>query len=166
VRYADHPTAEVEVYVDAPPARVWPLVTDVGLPARFSPELVSATWADDAPGPAVGARIVGRSRHPAIGEWETTSTVVACEPERVFGWAVGDPEQPAATWRFELAAEGSGTRLRQWVQVGPGRSGLTGAIEARPDKEERIVAARLGEWRAGMTATLTGIKELAEAGPG
>ncbi len=42
-----------------------------------------------------------------------------------------------------------------WDRVRPG---LTAAIEARPDKEERIVDRRLGEWRRNMQATVDGIK--------
>jgi hypothetical protein len=58
--------------------------------------------------------------------------------------------------------EGGGTRLRQWMRMGPAPSGLTPAIEAMPDKEERIVARRLDEHRFNMLATLAGIKDLAE----
>ena len=164
MRYADGPTAEVEVEVDAPVERVWALVSDIALPARFSSELQSARWLDD--GPALGARFVGRIQHPAAGTWETTCVVTRCEPHRSFEWAVGDPEHPSARWRFDLEPRaGGGTRLRQWMQMGPAPSGLTPAIEAMPDKEERIVARRLEEHRANMGATLTGIKELAESAP-
>ena len=52
--------------------------------------------------------------------------------------------------------------LEQWFQMGPARSGLNVAIDAMPDKEERIVARRLDEHRANMEANLAGIKELAE----
>ena len=50
------------------------------------------------------------------------------------------------------------------MQIGPGPSGITDLIEARPDKESRILHRRLGEHHANMTATLAGIKDLAEAG--
>ena len=60
---------------------------------------------------------------------------------------------------------GGGTRLRQWMCMGPAPSGLTPAIEAMPDKEERIIARRLDEHRANMAATVAGIKELAESAP-
>jgi uncharacterized protein YndB with AHSA1/START domain len=164
VRYADGPTTDVEVEVDAPVARVWALVTDIDLPARFSSELQGARWLDD--GPSVGARFVGRSQHPAAGTWETTCVVTRCEAHRSFEWAVGDPAFPSARWRFDLEPQaGGGTRLRQWMQMGPGPSGLTPAIEAMPDKEERIIARRLEEHRANMGATLAGIKELAESEP-
>jgi uncharacterized protein YndB with AHSA1/START domain len=163
VRYADEPTVEVEIHVDAPLSRVWDLVTDIDLPARFSEEFQGATWLDDG-GPSVGSRFAGRNRHPAVGEWTTTSYVVACEPERIFAWAVGDPEEPGASWRFELEPDGTGTRLKQWMRMGPARSGLNAAIDAMPDKEERIIARRQDEHRKNMTATLEGIKALAEGG--
>jgi uncharacterized protein YndB with AHSA1/START domain len=161
VRYADGPTAEVEVVVDAPLERVWALVIDIDLPARFSPELVGAEWLDE--GPALSARFVGRSRHEALGEWETTSWVTRYDPPRSFGWAVSDPDEPSATWWFELEQEEAGVRLRQRARMGPAPSGLSIAIAAMPEKEERIVARRLQEFERGMQATLDGIKQLAEA---
>jgi uncharacterized protein YndB with AHSA1/START domain len=158
VKYADGPTVEVQTLIDAPPAVVWSLVSDIATPARFSEELQEARWLDEE-------RFVGRSAHPAIGEWETTCTVVAREPERVFGWIVGDPGHPSATWRFTLEPDGERTVLRQWMRMGPAPSGLNIAIEARPDKEERIVARRLEEHRANMQITVDGIKRLAEEHP-
>ena len=162
MRYADTPSTDVEAEILAPPDRVWELVTDINLPARFSSEFQGAEWVDD--GPALGARFVGRSGHPAIGEWQTTCTVTGYDVGRVFEWTVGDLDVPAARWRFELEPTAGGVRLRQWAQMGPGRSGLTPAIERMPDKEERIVARRLEEWRTNMAANLQGIKDLAEAG--
>jgi len=166
VKYADGPTTSAEVVVDAPAERVWALVTDIALPAKFSSELQGAEWVAPADGPAVGAWFVGRSCHPAVGEWETLCVVVECEPGRAFGWAVGDPDDPSARWRFDLTPEGDGVRLRQWMQMGPAPSGLTPAIEAMPDKEERIVARRLSEHQGNMQATIEGIKAEAEAAGG
>jgi hypothetical protein len=155
VRYADGPTVQVETHVDAPPTVVWSLVSDVTTPVRFSEELEDVRWIDDR-------RFVGRSSHPAAGTWETTCTVVTREPERLFGWVVGDPGHPSASWRFALEPAGAGTLLRQWMRMGPAPSGLTPAIQAYPDKEERIVARRLAEHRANMQRTVDGIKQLAE----
>ena len=160
--YADRPTVEVAVEVRAPVERVWALVADIALPARFSEELQDAQWLD---APAPGARFVGTSAHPAIGSWQTTSTVVELTPPRAFAYAVGDPAEPAAvwTWLLEPLPDG-GTRLVQRAQIGPGWSGLSPAIAARPDKERRIVAGRLREHQANMRRTCEGIKALAEGG--
>jgi hypothetical protein len=162
LRYSDGPSVEVDIVVAASPDVVWRFVSDISLPARFSTELVGAEWLDGATGAALGARFVGHSRHAAIGEWETTSTVYECRLPEAFGWAVGDPEDPSARWRFTLAPEGSGTRLTQWIQMGPARSGINIAIDAMPDKEFRILERRLGEHRANMEATLAGIRAIAE----
>jgi uncharacterized protein YndB with AHSA1/START domain len=163
MKYSDTPTVDVDVFIEAPLERVWMLVSDINLPARFSSELQDARWLDEADQPVVGARFVGRNRHPVGGEWETTCVVTVYEPGRTFGWAVGDPAYPSASWRFDLEPEGAGARLRQWAQIGPAPSGLTPAILAMPEKEERIVARRLDEHRANMQATVNGVKALAES---
>ena len=173
MRYAEGPEVCCDVYVEAVPSRVWELVTDIGLPARLSPELQRVEWLDGAEGPALGARFAGYNRHRAIGEWRTVSHVVELEEQRVFGWAVVAPDgrygdtvpdlaKPLATWRFELRPEEAGTRLRQFARIGPGRSGVTLAIERAPEREEEIVAFRLGELRTNMEAMLRGLKALAE----
>jgi hypothetical protein len=164
LRYADCPSTQAELRIAAPPAAVWPLVLDIQMPARFSSEFQGGTWLEGATCPALGARFRGRNHHPARGEWETESTICDLEPERVLGWAVGDPDRPAATWRFVLTPDGDGTRIVQWMQMGPGESGISELIAQMPDKEHRILRRRLAEHHANMTATLEGIRQLAEAG--
>jgi uncharacterized protein YndB with AHSA1/START domain len=162
-RYADKPTVEVRTWIGAPPDRVWELVSDVELMPAMSSELQSVEWLDGANGPAAGARFTGRSKHDAMGEWETTSQVVEFEPGRVFGWAVGDPASPSALWRFRLESKDGGTELSEWMQMGPGRSGLSFAIDQMPDKEQKIVFVRMREFERNITVTLEQIKALAEA---
>jgi len=163
LRYEDCPSVDAEILIEAPPAVAWRFVSDIDLPARFSSEFLGATWLEGATVPAIGARFVGRNRHPAIGNWETTCTIVDCIPGEVFGWVVGEPERPAARWRFTLQPEPTGTRLRMRMQMGPARSGINLAIDAMPEKESRILHRRLAEHRANMEATLAGIKQFAEA---
>jgi hypothetical protein len=150
------------VFVSAPPEAVWRVVTDIQLPARFSDEFQGAEWLAGTDGPALGARFVGRNVHEAMGGWETTSTIVEFDPPRRFGWAVGDPDEPSAVWRFVLVPAEGGTELRQWMQMGPARSGINVAIDRMPEKESRILVRRLEEHRANMQRTLDGIKTLIE----
>jgi uncharacterized protein YndB with AHSA1/START domain len=164
LRYGDCPTVETGVLVDAPAETVWRFVTDIQLPAQFSCEFLGAEWLDGADGPSVGARFIGHSHHPAAGEWETTCVVTELDPPRVFAYSVGDPLDPSSRWRFTLEPHGTGTIVTQWMQMGPARSGINLAIDAMPDKEDRILRRRLGEHRSNMEATLRGIKDAAEAG--
>ena len=163
MHYEDGPTVEVEVLVDAAPAKVWKVVCDISVPPRFSDELMEVAWLDGATEPELGARFVGRNQHPAIGRWETVSVIAEYDPPQRMGWNVEDDGAVSASWRFEVLAEGDRTRLRQWGRMGPGPSGLTPAIAAQPDKEERIVAGRMEEWRRNMTANVEGIKALVES---
>jgi uncharacterized protein YndB with AHSA1/START domain len=162
-RYADNPTVEVPIEIDAPPERVWAIVSDIETMPGASPELQAVEWLDGRREAELGARFRGYNRHDALGQWSTESVIVEYDPPRVFAWAVGDPAAPMATWRFSLEPHQGGTLLRQWVQLGPGRSGLSVAIERMPDKEQKIVFVRLREFETNMGATLAAIKQLAEA---
>ncbi|HEX4982892.1 MAG TPA: SRPBCC family protein [Ilumatobacteraceae bacterium] len=164
MRYADGPTVEVTRHITAPAGDVWLLVSDINLPARFSSEFTGAEWVGGAHAAVLGACFEGHNHHDAIGTWTTTSTVVECEPGRTFAWAVGDAEDPSAMWRFDLEPDADGTNVTFAARIGPGPSGLTPAIEAMPDKEERIIERRLAEFRRNMEATLDGIAELAGRG--
>ena len=159
-RFSDGPVVEVEAVVAKPPADVWPFVTDIDLPARFQDEFVGAEWLDD--GPALGARFLGRNQRGSRS-WETTSWVVAYQPEREFGWAVSDVDDPGATWTFRLEPARNGTRLVFHRRLGPGPSGVRSMIEAEPEREEEIIARRDEMHRIHMQAVVDGIRALAEA---
>lgn len=163
-RYADTPTVEASTWIDADPERVWSLVCDIALMPAVSNELKAVEWAEGSDGPRIGARFVGHNEHEAFGQWSTTSQIVACDPPREFAWAVGDPDNPASTWRFRLAPRDGGTTLNYWTQMGPGRSGLSSAIDSMPDKEQKIVFVRMREFEAAIGKTLASIKRLAEHG--
>jgi len=161
--YADTPTVAVETRIGASPERVWALVSDIHLMAKLSSELQEVEWLDGVSGPAVGHRFAGRNAHEALGRWETTSTIVEYDEPWRFAWAVGDPGAPWSVWRFTLRRDGAGTVLEQWTQMGPARSGLSFAIDAMPEKEQKIVFVRLREFEKGFTSNLAAIKDLAEA---
>jgi hypothetical protein len=161
--YADHPTVAAQARIEAPPERVWRLVSDIFLMPRLSSELREVEWLDEVSSPAVGRRFRGRNANQYLGQWETVSVITECDAPRRFGWAVGEAGHPWATWRFTLTPAGTGTLLEQWAQLGPGRSGLSLAIDAMPDKEQKIVFVRLREWETGFTHNLATIKEMAEA---
>jgi hypothetical protein len=161
VRYADKPTTEVSTWIDAPPKVVWSLVSDIELMPELSDELRAVQWLQPATGPAVGAAFRGDNRQGG-GEWSTVSYIVDYEPGRVFAWAVGSVDHPGAIWKFTLRPERGGTNVSQWVQMGPGRSGVSMAIAARPDQELDIVAGRLRNFNRGMVRNVAAIKSIAE----
>ncbi|KAA0018446.1 SRPBCC family protein [Antrihabitans cavernicola] len=165
MRYRDCPTVEVAVRVVATPAAVWSLVSDIGFPVSFSTELQSVEWLSGATTLAVGNRFRGNNVHPALGNWSTDSEVIEVEEGRRWVWQVENWEgKVSATWGFEVDPGRDAVTVRQWARMGPAPSGLSGAIAQMPDKEARIVANRLDEWRDGMSRNLAGIQEALAAG--
>lgn len=156
------PGVTVEIDIAAAPTRVWELVSDINLPARFSSEFLGATWMNND-SLRVGAAFVGKNRIEGVREWQSTSYIVACEPPSVLAWNVSDPVHPSAQWRFELEVIGSGTRLRQQMTMGPGLSGTARAMEQDPDQAQQILARRREHLRRNMELTIHGIKRLAES---
>lgn len=162
VEFVAEPGVSVSARIAAPVLQVWELVSTIELLPRFSDELQSVQWIDGDTA-RVGARFAGTNAHPLMGTWTTQSQIVECDPPRVLAWAVGDPGKPAATWRFELIADGAETDVRYTACIGPGRSGVSMLVAREPHRREDIVANRLSQFERGMTATLAGFKALAES---
>ena len=164
MRHADRPTFDEQITVAAPPEAIWPLVSDPAFLVGPTEELKAAEWVDpDGDTPQVGWKFVGTNANKYFGEWQTTSTVVECDAPHVFAWAVGDLSEPNTCWRFSLEPTDDGTVVTQSGRLGVGESGLHQAIRDAPDKEERIVARRIEQFRASMRATLDAVKRVAES---
>jgi len=164
MRYRDCPTVEVSerMAVDVPTA--WAAVTDISLPTRFSAEIQAVAWLDGATEPVVGARFEGHNRNEHLGEWTTTCTVAEVDAPHRWTWEVSSGGSEAwSTWGFEIDPVRDGIVVRQWMRMGPGRSGLNIAIDAMPDREGRIIEVRLAEHRTAMAANLAGLRAELEA---
>jgi hypothetical protein len=164
VRLVDLPELAESVHVTAGPERIWPYVSDISFAVGTSDELLAVEWTSgEGPLPSVGRTFVGTNSNRYFGQWRTNATITECDAPRVFSWVVGAVDEPSTTWRFRLVPDGAGTTLTQWARIGPGESGLSIAVARMPDKEEKIVAGRLREFRAAMQAHLAVIKDRAEA---
>ena len=108
----------VTVHIEAPPEKVWDLVSDVTKIGRYSPETFEAEWLDGADGPAVGARFRGHVKRNGIGPiYWVTCTVMASVPGREFAFGTGDPEKPMNVWRYQLEPSGTGTDVTESFQL-------------------------------------------------
>jgi uncharacterized protein YndB with AHSA1/START domain len=148
----------VTVHMAAPPAAIWPLVTDVTAIGRFSPETFEGAWLDGATGAAVGARFRGHVKRNGWGPvYWTTCEVVACEPGREFAFAVLTGGRPLNTWRYRLEPAGHGTDV-------------TESFELTDTPALRLYWRLLGRARGrtnrnGMRTTLERVKAEVEAAP-
>lgn len=115
--------AAVDLDIDAPPDRVWGLVSDITKMGEYSPEVIEAEWIDGATGPSVGARYRGhvkRNENWPVLYW-TTCEVTECVPGQVFEFAVVMGDRPINTWRYEFeATPDGGTKLTESFDLGDG----------------------------------------------
>jgi hypothetical protein len=98
---------EVSVWMDAPPAEVWALVSDVTRIGEFSPETFEAKWTRGSAGPEVGAYFAGHVKRNGVGPtYWSPCRVTACEPERVF-------------WGYRLEPRDGGTLVTEYFRLDP-----------------------------------------------
>lgn len=145
--------------VAASPDQVWAMVSDVTRIGEWSPETVSAEWADGATGPAVGARFKGRNKRR--GPWSTTCTITAAEPGKRFAFDVGRGQ---TRWAYDLApaASGDGCQVTESFEIVK----VPGPIGRWSTKLGTGVtwAEREGDLVRGMEETLRRLKAAAESG--
>jgi uncharacterized protein YndB with AHSA1/START domain len=111
--------AAVTLHIDAPPEKVWGLVSDITRMGDYSPEVFEAEWLDGATGPAVGARYRGHVKRNEMGPtYWTVCKVTECVPGEVFEFAVVMRDRPLNVWRYEFEAVGGGTDVTESFDLG------------------------------------------------
>jgi uncharacterized protein YndB with AHSA1/START domain len=144
--------------MDAPPERVWDLVTDVTRIGEFSPETFDGEWIDGATGPAIGARFRGHVKRNQKGPtYWTKCTVTVCEPNRAFEFDVVTGGRTVNTWGYRL-------------QPAEGGADVTEYFRLADNIGTRIYWGLAGRWRGktndrNMRTTLDRIKAVVERSP-
>lgn len=145
---------EQSVDVEAPPERVWSLVSDLSRIAEWSPQVVRTF----VRGGEVkqGARLVNLNRKGLL-VWPTRAEVVRFEPGREVAWKI---RENGATWSFALEPTSTGTRVVQQRDL------TDGPTELHLSFADRFLGGQgpfQAELQAGMRQTLAHVKALAEA---
>jgi uncharacterized protein YndB with AHSA1/START domain len=150
------PSAEVTVHVDAPPERVYALVSDVTRMGEWSPECVRCEWQRGATGPTVGARFRGWNRN-GIARWSTVAEVVAAEPGHEFAFTTKQGSRDGTRWRYVLEPVDGGTDVTESYEsvYVPFYVRLAERLVLRSDREAQLAQ--------GMRATLERLKHAAES---
>ncbi len=109
---------EATIEIDAPPAAVWAVVSDLRNMPRWSPQTAKSILRGDN-GP--GARFLNINRKGAL-VWPTRSKVVRFEEEKEIAWRVKDN---FTIWSLRLEATPTGTRLIQTREAPEGISDIS-----------------------------------------
>ena len=109
---------EVSVWMDAEPAEVWDLVSDVTRIGEFSPETFEARWTRGSTGPEVGAWFKGHVKRNGVGPtYWSLCRVTRCEVEVVFEFAVGTEEMNVNNWGYRLEPKDGGTLVTEYFRL-------------------------------------------------
>lgn len=142
--------------IDASPAEVYDLVSDVTRTGDWSPICQACWWEDGEQPGAVGAWFGGRNQTPDR-TWETRSQVDAADPGREFAWKVGGKY---SRWGYTLEQVDGGTRVTESWQFLP--DGLDFFAEKYGDEAPAQIQNRIEAAHTGIPATLAAIKRIAE----
>lgn len=146
---------EASIEIEASPAQVWALVTDVPRMATWSPQVVRSK----VRGGTVkqGARFANLNRQGLL-LWPTTGKVVRFEPHRDFAFRITENR---TIWSFELADNGrGGTTLTQRRELPDGVSKVSTTLTKVALGGIESFTRRLEQ---GMKDTLARVKTDAEA---
>ena len=144
---------EASTEIDAAPAQVWALVSDLRNMARWSPQCVKTFVRGGEV--AQGSRMVNINRRGLLF-WPTQSKVVRFTPEKEIAFRV---KENWTIWSYTLEPTATGTRL----------TGKREAPDGISDLSVRLTKSVLGgsetftsELAAGIAETLSKIKADAE----
>jgi uncharacterized protein YndB with AHSA1/START domain len=143
---------QATVQIQAPPEKLYEMITDVTRMGEWSPECRRAEWVGGATGPAAGARFKGHNKL-GIMRWSTTPTVKVADPGKEFTFETGKPGKEATRWTYRLAPKDGGTELTESFEAL--RYGAFMKLSAKPGKR----AAKL---TGDIQQTLQRIKQAAE----
>lgn len=136
----------VTTVMQASPATVYGLISDITRMSEFSPETFRTSWLDGATGPRVGARFKGSN---AIGKlkWSTKPWVTEAEPGMLFAFKV--PGKSGPQWRYELTPVDCGTQVTESM-----RQEVPSPAVIRLMQRRAGVTDRAEHLRSGMITTL------------
>jgi uncharacterized protein YndB with AHSA1/START domain len=146
------PLLRAEVDIDAPPATVWALVSDLRRMPQWSPQcrLMKAF------GPVrPGTRTVNVNRRNFLF-WPTTSRITEVVEERKLAFRVNENN---TVWSYELEPTATGTRL---VETRHAENGVKPVSNLLVNAVMGGVPSFEGELVDGMNASLNRIKAAAE----
>jgi uncharacterized protein YndB with AHSA1/START domain len=95
---------QATIQIQAPPEKVYAMLSDVTRMGEWSPECVKAEWVGGATGPAVGAQFKGHNKLNWLVRWSSTPTVKVADPGKEFTFETGKPGKEQTRWTYRFAS--------------------------------------------------------------
>lgn len=140
---------QASIEIDAPPAAVWAVVSDLRNMPRWSPQTRKSILRGEN---GEGARFVNINRKGVL-VWPTRSKVVTFEPEKEIAWRVKDN---FTVWSLRLEPTATGTKLTQTREAPEGISDISvrltktvlGGVDSFTQELQRDMGTTLGRIKA------------------
>lgn len=149
----------VSTDIAAPTERVYDLIADIERMGEWSPECYQCNWTKGASGPAIGARFKAKNKGRRGPPWFNSPVVTVADRGKAFAFNRGGPGAGCYTWRYDLEAIPTGTRLTESFEaekpIGKAMSWITMKWTGSADRDADL--------HEGMRTTLSRIKAAAEA---
>ncbi|MEY2450725.1 MAG: hypothetical protein QOD92_299 [Acidimicrobiaceae bacterium] len=150
-------TGMASVHVNAPPEKIYELITDVQRMGEWSPECQRCEWLDGATGPTVGARFKGSNRKGFV-RWTTKPRVLVADEGREFAFATDVRGKDLTKWTYRFEPDGDGTKVTESFEM---MADVPGAI-VFAEKYLMRIKDRKANLEGDMQATLERIKAAVE----
>ena len=98
---------EESIDIDAPPERLYEMVSDLSRMGEWSPENQGGKWVGRATGAVEGARFKARNRR-GWRRWSTVAHIVTANPPKEVAWESRAFGLKIALWRYRFEPNGSG----------------------------------------------------------
>ncbi|MFD4182103.1 SRPBCC family protein [Rhodococcus sp. NPDC058514] len=146
-------TLEASIEIDAPPAAVWAVVSDLKRMGEWSPQCRRMHVFGEV---THGTKTFNLNKKGLL-VWPTTSKVVRFEPNKAIAWRVAENH---TIWTYSLEATATGTRLTERREAPTGTTKLSSFLV---DKFMGGTADFEVDMVKGMNTGLARIKSAAES---
>ena len=150
-------TGSATIRIEAPPEKVYAVVTDVTRMGEWSPETVKAEWLDGASGPTVGARFKGTNRRGLV-RWSTKPRVLVADEGREFAFVTATGGKDLTKWSYRFEPDGGGAKVTESFEM---MADVPGAI-VFAEKYIMRIKDRKADLERDMAKTLERIKTAVE----
>jgi len=144
---------EESIDIDAPPERLYGMVSDLSRMGEWSPENRGGKWVGRATGAVEGARFKARNRR-GWRRWSTVAHIVTANPPKEVAWESRAFGLKIALWRYRFEPNGKGgTTVTESTEdrrgsimnvVGP----LATGVRDRADANKQNMRATLEQLKA------------------
>jgi uncharacterized protein YndB with AHSA1/START domain len=143
--------------IEAPPEKIWALVTDLPRMGEWSPENKGGEWTKGATSAAVGAQFKGRNSN-GKKSWSTLVKVNACDAPKKFSFGLMVFGKNWCDWVYELEQTSTGCRVtHSWVDhrgwLGAKIGGAVSGVSDRASHNLRNMEVTLDNLAKAATAS-------------